>query len=187
MVDRLKAEYDVEVDWLPFFLHPEIPPEGMPLPDYLRVRMRSSTAHLQAMAREAGLPMTTPEVISYSRPALEATEYARQHGRLEAFHRIVFRKYYGEGQDIGFWPVLRAAAEAAGLNSQAMQAAVEAGTFTAVIDGHIRQATEWGITAVPTYIVGDQYEIVGAQPYSVFEQVMDRLGARPKAQSPEAV
>ncbi len=180
MVERLKAEYDVQVDWLPFFLHPEIPPEGMPLPDYLRARTRSSTAHLQNMAHEAGLAMTMPEKISYSRLALEATEYARQHGRLEAFHRIVFRKYYGEGQDIGRWPVLRAAAEEAGVNSGEMQAAVEAGTFTAVVDGHVRQAVEWGITGVPTYIVGDQYAIVGAQPYSVFEQVMDRLGARRK-------
>ncbi len=180
MVDRLKAEYDVEVDWLPFFLHPEIPPEGMPLPDYLRERMKSSTAHLHKMAQEAGLAMTTPEKISYSRLALEATEYARQHGRLAAFHRIVFRKYYGEGQDIGRWPVLRAAAEEAGLNSEGMQAAVEAGTFTAAVDDYVRQAAEWGITAVPTYIVGDQYAVVGAQPYSVFVQVMDRLGARPK-------
>jgi len=180
VVDRLRTEYDVEVDWLPFFLHPEIPPEGMPLPDYLRDRMSSSTGHLQEMAHEGGLAMTTPEVISYSRLALEATEYARQHGRLEDFHRIVFRKYYGEGQDIGRWPVLQAAAEEAGLNSEGMRAAVEAGTFVAVLEGHIRQAVEWGITAVPTYIVGDQYEIVGAQPYSVFEQVMDRLGARPK-------
>ncbi len=180
MVDRLKAEYDVEVDWLPFFLHPEIPPEGMPLPDHLRTRMRSSSGHLQQMAHEAGLAMTVPEVISYSRLALEATEYARQQGKLEAFHRVVFRKYYGEGQDIGRWPVLQAAAEEAGLKSDAMQAAVKAGTYTAVIDNHVRQAAEWGITAVPTYIVGDQYEIVGAQPYSVFEQVMDRLGAKPK-------
>jgi predicted DsbA family dithiol-disulfide isomerase len=181
VVDRLKAEYDVEVDWLPFFLHPEIPPEGMPLPDHLRTRMKASNAHLRQMAHEAGLAMVSPEVIAYSRLALESTEYARQQGRLEAFHRVVFRKCYGEGQDIGRWPVLRAAAEEVGLDSDAMEAAVEAGQFTAIIDGHVRQATEWGITAVPTYIVGDEYEIVGAQPYSVFEQVMNRLGATPKA------
>jgi predicted DsbA family dithiol-disulfide isomerase len=181
VVERLKANYDVVVDWLPFFLHPEIPPEGMPLPDRLRVRMKDATAHLQQMAREAGLEMVSPEVIAYSRWALEATEYARQQGQLEVFHRTVFRMYYGEGQDIGQWAVLRAAAEAAGLNPRAMQAAVEAGEFTQVLDKHIQQAVEWGITAVPTYIVGDEYEIVGAQPYAVFEQAMTRLGVRPNA------
>jgi predicted DsbA family dithiol-disulfide isomerase len=181
VVEKLKNEFDMEVDWLPFFLHPEIPPEGMPLPERLRARMKDTTAHLQQMAREAGLAMVSPEVIAYSRPALEATEYARQQGKLEEFHRVVFRKYYGDGQDIGQWAVLRAAAEEATLNPEAMQAAVEAGKFSAVLDDHIRQATAWGITAVPTYIVGDEYEIVGAQPYSVFEQVMSRLGAKPKA------
>jgi predicted DsbA family dithiol-disulfide isomerase len=89
--------------------------------------------------------------------------------------------YYGEGQDIGQWAVLRAAAEEVGLDPEAMQAAVELGMFSAVIDEHIRQASEWGITGVPTYIVDDKYEIVGAQPYSVFEKVMARLGARRKA------
>jgi predicted DsbA family dithiol-disulfide isomerase len=181
VVDRLKVEYDVAVDWLPFFLHPEIPPEGMPLPDHLRTRLQASTAHLQQMAREAGLPMVSPDVIAYSRLALESTEYARQKGKLEAFHRAVFRKCYGEGQDVGRWAVLRAAAEEVGLDANEMQAEVEGGQFSAIIDDHVRQATEWGITAVPTYIVGDEYEIVGAQPYSVFEQVMNRLGVTPKA------
>jgi predicted DsbA family dithiol-disulfide isomerase len=181
VVDKLRANYDVTVDWLPFFLHPDIPPEGMPLPERLRARMKDATDHLQHLAREAGLTMVSPAVIAYSRWALEATEYARQQGKLEVFHRNVFEKYYGEGQDIGQWPVLRAAAEAAGLNPEAMQAAVQAGEFTQVLDKHIEQAVEWGITAVPTYIVDDQYEIVGAQPYSVFEQAMVRLGAKPKA------
>jgi predicted DsbA family dithiol-disulfide isomerase len=181
VVDKLKAEYDMELDWLPFFLHPEIPPEGMPIPDWLRARMNSSADHLQHLAREAGLAMTSPDVIAYSRLALEATEYARQQGQLAAFHRIVFHKHYGEGQDIGQWPVLRSAAEAAGLDPAEMQAAVESGRFSGVLDEHIRQAQEWGITAVPTYILDDQYEIVGAQPYAVFEQVMRQLGVSPKA------
>jgi predicted DsbA family dithiol-disulfide isomerase len=180
VVEKLKAEYNVEVDWLPFFLHPEIPPGGMPRPEYLRERMKDATAHLNQMAHEAGLEMVSPDIIAYSRPALEATEYARQQGQLAAFHPIVFRKYFGEGQDIGQWSVLRAAAVEAGLNPDEMQSAVEAGQFSAVIDEHIRQATEWGITAVPTYIVGDEYEIVGAQPYSMFERVMTRLGVEHK-------
>ena len=180
MVDKLKAEYDVEVDWLPFFLHPEIPPEGMPIPDRLRARMSNSAAHLQRLAHEAGLEMVSPNVIAYSRPALEATEYARQQGKLHAFHRIVFRKHYGEGQDIGQWAVLRGAAEEAGLDPDEMQAAVGSGRFSAVLDEHIRQAQEWGITAVPTYILDDQYEIVGAQPYTVFDQILRQMGVRPK-------
>jgi predicted DsbA family dithiol-disulfide isomerase len=180
VVEQLKVEYDIEIDWLPFFLHPEIPPEGMPLPEHLRARMKDSTAHLQRMAHAAGLAMVSPDRIAYSRLALEATEFARQQGQLEAFHRIVFRKYYGEGQDIGQWAVLRAAAEEAGLNPDTMQAAVDGGQFRPVIDGHLQQATEWGITAVPTYIVGETYEIVGAQPYAVFEQALAQLGVAPK-------
>ena len=180
MVEKLKAEYDIEVDWLPFFLHPDVPPEGMLLPELLRARMQSVTGHLQRMARDAGLPMVSPGLIAYSRPALEATEYARELGKLGGFHRAVFRKYYGEGQDIGQWAVLRAAAEEAGIDPDAMQTAVSGGRYTGVLDEHIRQAEAWGITAVPTYILNGEVEIVGAQPYAVFEQALASLGVAPR-------
>jgi predicted DsbA family dithiol-disulfide isomerase len=79
--------------------------------------------------------------------------------------------------------VLRAAAAEVGLDSVEMQAAVVGGRFSAVLDEYIRQAQEWGITAVPTYILGDQYEIVGAQPYEVFEQALHQLGVSPKSRA----
>jgi predicted DsbA family dithiol-disulfide isomerase len=152
----------------------------MPVPGWLRARMEGSTARLQHMAREAGLPMVSPGVIAYSRLALEATEHARGLGKLEAFHRAVFRKYYGEGQDIGNWAVLRAAAAEAGLDPDAMQAAVSGGECSAALDEAIQQAMEWGITAVPTYILNGEVEIVCAQPYPVFAEALASLGVNPK-------
>jgi predicted DsbA family dithiol-disulfide isomerase len=171
----LQQDYDVDVEWRAFELHPEIPPQGMQLPPGLQASFGGMLEHLKQMARQAGLVMVTPEVIPNSRQALEASEYARAHGRHEAFHTVVFHKLYGEGQDIGRWGVLRAAAEEVGLDPDDMQRETQAGRFRAAVDRQIAEARALGITGVPTYIFDDRLVVVGAQPYEVFRQAMAQL------------
>ena len=168
-------DYDVEVEWRAFELHPEIPPEGMQLPPQVRARLVGMSERLQGMAQEAGMQMVMPDLIPNSRRALEAAEYARAQGTHEAFHTGVFRQLYAEGQDIGRWDVLRAAAEEVGMDADAMQRETEAGSFRATVDWQIAEARALGITGVPTYIFDDQYAVVGAQPYEVFQQAMAQL------------
>ena len=84
----------MEVEWLPFELHPGIPPEGKPLPEYVRSAGDSYHSRLKMMADEAGLPIVLHDRMISSRKALEAAEYARDMGCHEAFHEVVFRKFY---------------------------------------------------------------------------------------------
>jgi predicted DsbA family dithiol-disulfide isomerase len=168
----LKTEYDVAVEWRPFELHPEIPPEGMELSPYLRAYFAGTTERLKQMAHEVGLEIVFSDWIPNSRRALEASEYAREQSQHEAFHRVVFRRFYGEGQDLGSWVMLRAAAEEVGLDPDAMQHQTETGQYRAVVDAHFAEARRLGITGVPVYIFDDKYAIVGARPYETFQEVM---------------
>jgi predicted DsbA family dithiol-disulfide isomerase len=131
--------------------------------------------HLREMADEAGLPMVVPDRIPSSRRALEAAEFARKHERYKQFHHIVFRKFYGEGQDLHDWNVLRAAAVEADLNPDAMEEETAGGLFVAAVDDVSNQAKSLGITAVPAYVLGQRYAIMGVQPFEVFQQTMLRL------------
>jgi len=173
----LQQEYDVQVEWRPFELHPETPRGGA------KLRMANSPGfarmltNMQQMARQAGLPFNPPPMLSNSRCALEAVEYAREHARFEVYHLAIFRAYFQHGQDIGDWAVLMAAANEAGLDREAMRQTVEQGTYRETVETHIGEAQRLGITAVPTFIL-DGLTVVGAQPYEVFRQTMARLGAR---------
>jgi predicted DsbA family dithiol-disulfide isomerase len=175
VVERLKREHEVEVEWKPFFLHPDTPPEGLRLSPQVRARFAGAHERLDQMARAAGLEMVHPDLIPNSRRALEASEYARRQGKHEDFHRIVFDKFYGGGHDIHEWTVLRAAAQEAGLDADQMEREVEGGKYRAALDAEIEEAYALGITAVPTYVLDDKYAIVGAQPYEAFERVLARL------------
>jgi predicted DsbA family dithiol-disulfide isomerase len=130
------------------------------------------------MAQESGREMVFMDWMPNSRRALEASEYAREKGQHAAFHKIVFRKFYGEGQDMSEWAVLREAAEEVGLDPDEMQRETESGTYQDVVDEHIRQAQTMGITGVPAYVLGERYLIMGAQPYALFQQVMAELNSQ---------
>ena len=182
MVEKLKTEREIQIEWRPFYLRPDTPPEGSELPAYIRARMAGANARLKQMARSAGMDMVFPTRIPNTRFAHEATEYARAHGKHLEFHRILFRLYYGEGKDISSWLVLRTAAQETGLDPEEMERQVASGKYTAAVEEQIAEAQDVGITGVPTYILDDKYAIVGAQPYEVFLQVLERLKseAQPK-------
>jgi len=176
VVERLKKEYNVEVEWRPFYLRPDTPPEGMELPDYIkRARANGADERLRGMAELHGMKFTSPERIYNTRLAHEATEYARQKGKANEFHHIVFDKVYSEGLDIGKWEILRAAAQEAGLDADDMQSVVESGKFTAEVAGQVHWAQQIGVSGVPTYVINDKYAIVGAQPYQAFQNALGQI------------
>ncbi len=177
MVEKLKETEVVEVEWRPFYLRPDTPPEGLELPAYLRERAAGVNERLRQMAAGYGMEMTPLKRILNTRRAHEATEYASEHGQGNAFHRVVFRKVYAEGQDISRWDVLRSAAEEVGLDVEAMQREVDGGKYAASVQEQVDEAYALGISGVPTYVLNDRYAIVGAQPYPVFEQAIARLKA----------
>jgi len=180
VVERFKTEHGAEVEWHPFYLRPDTPPEGMELPDYVKAHATQSHERLRKRANDGGLEMVFPTFIPNTRLAHEATEYAHQHGKGSEFHHAVFEKFYGKGQDISKWNVLRAAAEEVGLDAEEMQRMVEAGTYTATVQSEVDQAYQIGVNSVPTYVLNDRYAIVGAQPYEVFRQALERLASETK-------
>ena len=176
MVERLKAEYQIDVEWRPFYLRPDTPPEGMELSDYIkRARANGSEERLRSIAGAYGMDFESTERIYNTRIAHEATEYARERGKGNEFHKVVFRKVYAEKQNPSQWDVLRSVAEEVGLNADEMQHDVESEKYKSNVEEQVRWAYQIGVTGVPTYVVNDRYAIVGAQPYEVFKQALAQI------------
>lgn len=176
MVERLQREYNVQVDWRPYYLRPDTPPEGMELPEYIKkAHAGGSEERLRAIADLYGMTYRTLNRIYNTRLAHEATEYARRKEKANEFHHVVFRKVYAEGQDPAQWATLRAAAEEVGLDAGDMQSVVESGTYTAEVAEQVQQAQVIGVSGVPTYVINDQYAIVGAQPYEAFQSALTQI------------
>ena len=176
MVEKLKEEHNVEVEWRPFYLYFDTPPDGRELPDYIRQkRALGSEQRLQEIANSYGMKFRSTERIYNTRLAHEATEYARERGKGNEYHKVIFRKVYAEGQDPSQWDVLRAAAEEVGLDADEMQHEVESEKYTAHVADQVRWAYQIGVTGVPTYVINNRYAIIGAQPYEVFEDALAQV------------
>ncbi len=176
MVEKLKAEYNIELEFRPFYLYGDTPPEGRELPEQVkRARAAGSEERLRQIASSHGMKFASIKRIYNTRLAHEATEYAREHGKAGEFNRVVFRKVYAEGQDISQWAVLHSAALEAGLDADEMQSEVQGGKFTAEVAAQVRQAYQIGVSGVPTYVINNRYAIVGAQPYEVFKNALAKI------------
>jgi predicted DsbA family dithiol-disulfide isomerase len=176
VVERLKAEHNVDVEWRPFYLYFDTPPEGRDLPEHVkRARAQGSEERLRQIAASYGMEFKSTRRIYNTRLAHEATEYAREHGKGNEFHKVLFRKVYAEEQDPSQWQVLRSAAEEVGLDAEEMQREVEAEKYTATVADQVRWAYQIGVTGVPTYVINNRYGIVGAQPYEVFKSALEQI------------
>jgi predicted DsbA family dithiol-disulfide isomerase len=176
VVERLKAEHNVDVEWRPFYLYFDTPPEGRELPERVKqARAQGSEERLRQIAQSYGMEFVSTPRIYNTRLAHEATEYARVHDKGNEFHKVIFRRVYAEGQDPSQWEVLRAAAEEVGLDADEMQREVEDEKYTAEVVDKVRWAYQIGVTGVPTYVINDRYAIVGAQPYEVFDGALKQI------------
>jgi predicted DsbA family dithiol-disulfide isomerase len=176
VVERLKEEYNVDVEWRPFYLYWDTPPEGLELPAYvMRARVGGSEERLKNIALSYGMEFRSTERIYNTRLGHEATEYARENGKGNEFHKALFRKVYAEGQDPSQWPVLRSTAEEVGLSADEMQQLVESQRYTQPVEEQVRWAQQIGVTGVPTYVINNRYAVVGAQPYEVFKNALTQI------------
>ena len=166
----------MDVDWRPYYLRPDTPPEGMDLPDYIKEgRAKGSEERLRSMADMYGMEFRSVERIYNTRLAHESTEYAREHGKGNEFHKVVFRQVYADGLDISNWDILRAAAEEVGLDATEMQRDVENDKYRMDVANQVRWAWQIGVTGVPTYVINNKYALVGAQPYEAFEKTLTEI------------
>ncbi|NTW60271.1 MAG: hypothetical protein HGA43_14030 [Nitrospirae bacterium] len=118
LVDRLKQEFDLNVEWLAFEIHPETPPEGMPLIKmFPRADVDGMTRRLNSMGAPFSLFFRKIVNISNSRLSLEAGEFAKEQDRFDQFHHAVFDAYFAQGKDIGDITVLEQLGKGSGLDT----------------------------------------------------------------------
>ena len=171
IVDKLQQEFDLGVEWLGFEIHPETPQEGMPLLTlFPRADPEAMARRLNGMGSPFGIAFRKIVTISNSRLAIEAGEFAKEQGRFDRFHHAVFEAYFSQGKDIGSIDVLTQIAASAGLDTRDLGDALRNGAYRRALETVKEDASRLGITAAPTFRLGDRERIVGAQQIAVFRE-----------------
>ena len=170
----------MKVEWVHFPLHPETPAEGRPLAELFAGRnldLPAMQAQMKARMAAEGLPYGERTMTYNSRLAQELGKWADTQPGGEAIHDALFRAYFVEARDISRPPVLLDIAERVGLSVDGAREALERRAFRDAVDADWELSRRYGITGVPTFVVGP-HGVVGAQPYEVLEQLVLKEGSR---------
>jgi predicted DsbA family dithiol-disulfide isomerase len=188
-ISRLRDRgVDVQVDYMfrPFQLDPTAPTD-------------SPTPAKDAYAKKFGGPERATEILDHVTSvaaqdnitfnmdiavrantflAHRLLSYAlKQHGAAAqiALKERIMDAYFTDGKNIGDIDVLADCAESAGIDR------IEAHTFLSgdeLVDevrSEIAEAAEYGVTAVPTFIINGQWSVPGAQDVEMFERIIERI------------
>jgi len=176
LVDKLKQEFDLAVEWLAFEIHPETPQEGLLLSAmFPKLDSQNMFRHLRDMAAPYGITFMDIARISNSRMSLEAAEFAKEHSRFDQFHRALFQAYFSQGMDIGDLEVLAQIGHESGLDRDSLSQALQTGKYLPRIENMRKEADRLGVNAAPTFIIEDHDRIVGAQSIDVFRKKLRKV------------
>ena len=178
---RLKPEFDFQLEWRGFQIHPDWPAEGIPA-DKLRemgdaASRQATWERISAMADAVGFSMKPPRVLTNSRAALAATEFARESGRDEALEERIYRAYFNDGENIGDAGVVARLAGEAGLDAGEVADAIKSPKYEMRLKNNSLAAHQRGVSGVPTFFIGE-YPLVGAQSLDAMRAILKRATER---------
>lgn len=178
-IQKLQKNYDVDVTFVHFPLHPDTPEEGREMAGFYAERGLDPEKMYQDMKERMdaeGLPYGRRTHTFNSRLAQELGKWAETVEGGEALHDALYRAYFVDSRNIGEVDVLLEIVKSAGLPVDQARAVLDNRTFKDAIDADWAKSKQYGVTGVPTYVAGG-YGVVGAQPYEVLEQLMSQVGA----------
>ena len=106
--------------------------------------------------------------------AAEAAECASDQNKYWEYHDKLYSSQGGENQGAFSKDNLKKFAQDLGLDTQTFNNCLDTGKYTSLIQGDTQLSSSLGVQSTPTFVINGQ-TVVGAQPFSVFQQTIDPL------------
>jgi len=181
-----RPDHPFTIEWHPFQLNPEMPAEGMERRAYLEAKFGGKEGALNAYqpivehARKAGVAIEfdriqrTPNTLDAHR----LIHWAGIEDRQTPVVTALFRAYFQDGRDIGAHEVLADIADTAGMDAAVVLRLLATDEDKADLREKDAGFRKMGIQSVPTFIVGGQHAVPGAQPTELWLKVIDEIAAQ---------
>ena len=179
------ANHPFAVQWHPFQLNPDMPPEGVDKHSYLLERFGSQQQldaihqRFRDIARQNGVQMDpdTPKRIPNTLNAHRIIHWAGLELRQTFAVAALMRAYWVEGRDIGNPAVLADIAAGVGMDRAVTERLLASDADTSEVIKREAHARSRGISAVPTFVIANQYVVSGAQPPDMWAKAIAEMTA----------
>ncbi|HET7492878.1 MAG TPA: DsbA family oxidoreductase [Bradyrhizobium sp.] len=186
----LVPDVPVEVHWRPFFLNPWVPREGIGREEYLTTKFGSVDAYkgiagrVVAAAGEEGLSYR-PDLVKRQPNTIDChrlIHWADAKGKAPEMKQRLMELYFRDGGDLTDREVLVQAAIDCGLDGDEVRARLGTDEDVGLISAHAQEASEKGISGVPTFVFAQKYAVSGAQPAELLARAIRQVSAEVNAQ-----
>jgi predicted DsbA family dithiol-disulfide isomerase len=137
-------------------------------------------ARMKTLMDAEGLPYGRRTHTYNSRLAQELGKWADTQPGGAALHDALYRAYFVDARNIGDPEILVEIAQSVGLPADEARAVLAERRFKDAIDADWAKSHAYGVTGVPTF-VAERYGVVGAQPYEVLVELLEKAGAARRA------
>ncbi|MDO6428573.1 DsbA family oxidoreductase [Thalassotalea sp. 1_MG-2023] len=178
---ELNLQDNVELQWQPFELNPDMPLEGEELSAHMARKYGSSKAeseqarnNITKAAADYGFHFNYVEgmkiVNTFDVHIL--LDYAHSLGLQTALKMRLFSAYFSENKDISNKAVLIKEAEEVGITSEQSITAFENNEIKQRVKALESQWQSMGVSGVPTVIFNRTTALTGAQPQETYKQAL---------------
>jgi predicted DsbA family dithiol-disulfide isomerase len=190
---ELAKDVPVEVHWRPFFLNPWVPREGISREEYLTAKFGSVDAYkgiagrVVAAASEEGLSYR-PELVKRQPNTIDChrlIHWAEGKGKSAEMKQRLMELYFRDGGDLTDINVLVQAAADCGLDADDVRRRLATDEDVAVISAQAKEASDKGISGVPTFVFAQKYAVSGAQAPEQLAAAIRQVSAEVNAQAAE--
>ena len=189
----LVPDVPVEVQWRPFFLNPWVPREGISRDDYLTTKFGSVEAYKNIAgrvvdaAKEEGL-LYRPDLVKRQPNTIDChrlIHWAEATGKAAEMKQRLMELYFRDGGDLTDTEVLVQAAAVCGLDADDVRRRLATDEDVALVSGDAQEASDKGISGVPTFVFAQKYAVSGAQPADMLARAMRQVSEEINAQAAE--
>jgi predicted DsbA family dithiol-disulfide isomerase len=189
----LTPDVPVEIKWRPFFLNSWVPREGISRDEYLTAKFGSPEAYKSIAGRVVAA--ATDEGLQY-RPELVRRQpnttdchrlihWADARGKSAEMKQRLMELYFRDGGDLSDPEVLVKAAADVGLDSEDVRRRLASDEDVALISAQAKEASDKGISGVPTFVFAQKYAVSGAQDPEQLARAIRQVSAEINAQAAE--
>ena len=180
-ITALGLENKVEIEWQPFQLNPDMPPEGEEIRAHIKRKYGTTPEQsdnfrkeMTELGAELGFTFNYFDGMKAVN-TLDAhilLEYAKTEGKQTEFKNRLFAAFHTEGKDISDQNVLMAEIESINLSKDKAITFLHNDSLREEILNQEQQWKQLGISGVPTVIFNRESAVTGAQPVEVYKEVL---------------
>lgn len=191
VIDHFAGRLDFRVQWHPFELNPDMPPEGEDAAAHVMRKYgisaeqsRANTGRLAGIAEELGFAFNRGPAFRMRNSfdahrlltwagAIEEPEQDGPTGVQTALKLALFKAHFTDNRDVGDVQVLADVAASVGLDRDRAAAILGSGEFGEMVRTEEAYWADRNITGVPAFILGGRMLVPGAQDPEVFIRVIE--------------